>query len=56
MQLRKLWLNINGADRMVVCDPEKDTLADLLRRLGLTGVKMGCGDRKSTRLNSSHVT
>lgn len=43
MQLRKLWLNINGADRMVVCDPEKDTLADLLRRLGLTGVKMGCG-------------
>lgn len=43
MQLRKLWLNINGADRMVVCDPEKDTLADLLRRLGLTGVKTGCG-------------
>ena len=43
MQLRKLWLNINGADRMVVCDPEKDTLAGLLRRLGLTGVKMGCG-------------
>ena len=43
MELRKLWLNINGADRMVVCDPEKDTLADLLRRLGLTGVKMGCG-------------
>lgn len=23
MQLRKLWLNINGADRMVVCEPRK---------------------------------
>ena len=43
MALRKLWLNINGADRMVVCDPEKDSLADVLRRIGLTGVKMGCG-------------
>lgn len=26
MQLRKLWLNINGADRMVVCDPERTPL------------------------------
>ena len=43
MQLRKLWLNINGADRMIVCDPEKDTLSDVLRRIGLTGVKVGCG-------------
>ncbi|MCJ7836610.1 molybdopterin-dependent oxidoreductase [Cuneatibacter sp. NSJ-177] len=43
MALRKLWLNINGADRMVVCDPEKDSLADVLRRIGLTGVKKGCG-------------
>lgn len=43
MKLRKLWLNINGADRMITCDPEKDSLADVLRREGLTGVKVGCG-------------
>lgn len=43
MQFRKLWLNINGANRMVVFDPEKDSLADVLRRLGLTGTKIGCG-------------
>ena len=42
-QLRKLTLNINGADRTFVCDPENDTLASVLRRLGLTGVKVGCG-------------
>ena len=35
--------NINGADRMFICNPEKDTLADVLRRLGLTGTKVGCG-------------
>ena len=28
---------------MFICDPEKDTLADVLRRIGLTGVKVGCG-------------
>ena len=43
MKLSKLWLNINGVDRMVVCDPEKDSLADLIRRIGLTGTKVGCG-------------
>lgn len=43
MKLRKMWLNINGANRMFACDPEKDTLAGVLRRLGLTGVKVGCG-------------
>ncbi len=42
MQLRKIWLNINGVDRMLVCNPEKDTLAEVLRRIGLTGVKIGC--------------
>ena len=42
MNYKKLWLNINGANRMVVCDPEVDTLADVLRRIGLTGVKVGC--------------
>ena len=43
MRLKKLCLNINGADRTFVCDPEKDTLASVLRRLGLTGTKIGCG-------------
>ena len=43
MKLVKMWLNINGTDRMVVCDPEKDTLAILIRRIGLTGTKVGCG-------------
>ena len=43
MKLRKMTLNINGADRMFICDPEKDTLASVVRRLGLTGTKVGCG-------------
>ncbi len=42
MAYRKIWLKINGADRMLICDPEKDTLADVLRRTGLTGTKLGC--------------
>ena len=42
-KLRKMTLNINGADRMFICDPEKDTLATVIRRLGLTGTKVGCG-------------
>ncbi|CAG1007551.1 putative selenate reductase molybdopterin-binding subunit [Anaerolineales bacterium] len=44
MKLRKMWLNINGANRMFMCDPEKDTLADVLRRIGLTGTKVGCDE------------
>lgn len=43
MNLKKMTLNINGADRTFICDPAKDTLADVLRRLGLTGTKVGCG-------------
>ncbi len=43
MKLRKMTLNINGADRMFICDPEKDSLATVIRRLGLTGTKVGCG-------------
>jgi aldehyde oxidoreductase len=42
MAFRKIWLNLNGVDRMMVCDPEKDTLADVIRRIGLTGTKVGC--------------
>lgn len=43
MKLRKMTLNINGADRMFICDPAKDKLSDVVRRLGLTGTKVGCG-------------
>ena len=43
MKLRKMWLNINGVDRMFACDPENDSLADVLRRMGCTSVKVGCG-------------
>ena len=42
LPLKKMWLNINGVDRMFICDPEKDSLADVIRRLGLTGTKVGC--------------
>lgn len=42
MKLRKMWLNINGANRMLICNPDKDTLAEVLRRMGLTGTKVGC--------------
>lgn len=43
MGIQKKWLVINGAERLVVCDLDKDSLADVLRRIGLTGVKVGCG-------------
>ncbi len=43
MKFSKMTLNINGADRMFICDKENDTLAEVLRRLGLTGTKVGCG-------------
>ena len=42
MALRKMWLNINGAERIIVCNPEVDSLAAVLRRIGLTGTKIGC--------------
>ena len=43
MAYKKMWLNINGVDRLFICDPETDTLASVLRRMGLTGTKVGCG-------------
>ena len=42
MALKNVWLKINGVDRAVVCD-ESENLADVLRRLGMTSVKVGCG-------------
>ena len=41
--LANINLNINGVPRSVICDPNKDNLAVVLRRMGLTGVKIGCG-------------
>lgn len=42
-KLSRLVLMINGAQRFVTCDLEKDNLAVVLRRMGLTGTKIGCG-------------
>lgn len=36
-------LEINGVQKSFLCDPVNDSLADVLRRLGLTGTKVGCG-------------
>ena len=43
MAIKRLYLKINGVDRYVEFDPAKDTLAEILRRFGLTSVKIGCG-------------
>jgi len=42
-KLTRLVFQINGVERSVICDPEKDMLSTVLRRIGLTGVKGGCG-------------
>ena len=39
----RLRVSINGVERPVICDLEKDNLAVVLRRMGLTGTKIGCG-------------
>jgi aldehyde oxidoreductase len=41
MALKKMLLNINGAEKIIVCEPE-DRLSDVIRKLGLTGTKVGC--------------
>ncbi|MCL1913099.1 MAG: molybdopterin-dependent oxidoreductase [Eubacteriaceae bacterium] len=41
--LKRIILTINGVERPVLCDPETDTLVAVVRRMGLTGTKMGCG-------------
>jgi len=41
--MKKVILKINGTDQIVVFDPQEDNLADVLRRIGLTSVKVGCG-------------
>ncbi len=42
MRFARKTLHINGADRTFIYNPDKDSLADVLRRLGLTGAKIGC--------------
>ena len=42
MALERRTFKINGVERFAVVDPEKDMLSDVLRRIGLTGVKVGC--------------
>ena len=42
-KLTRLQFEINGVPRHVIVDPEKDKLSTVLRRIGLTGVKVGCG-------------
>jgi aldehyde oxidoreductase len=42
MALKKVMHIVNGVERMFFYDPESDTLAETLRRYGLTGIKVGC--------------
>ncbi|MCL2493027.1 MAG: molybdopterin-dependent oxidoreductase [Clostridiales bacterium] len=42
MALKKAVQLVNGVERTFFYDPELDTLADTLRRYGLTGVKVSC--------------
>ncbi|MDR1508035.1 MAG: molybdopterin-dependent oxidoreductase, partial [Synergistaceae bacterium] len=43
MATERKILTINGVEKAFVCDMEKDTLADVIRNMGLTGTKVGCG-------------
>ncbi|MDR3363554.1 MAG: molybdopterin-dependent oxidoreductase [Clostridiales Family XIII bacterium] len=42
MALSKATHIVNGVERMFFFDPELDSLAETLRRYGLTGIKVGC--------------
>ncbi len=39
MELKRVYLTINGVTKSILFDPEKDTLAETLRRYGYLGVK-----------------
>ena len=43
MAIQKGTYIINGVERVLYADPDKDSLGDVLRRYGLTGLKIGCG-------------
>lgn len=42
MNIQRMVLNINSVNREVLCDPDQDSLSTVVRRLGLTGTKVGC--------------
>ena len=42
MSTERKVLNINGLERAIVYNPETESLAESLRKLGLTGTKLGC--------------
>ena len=42
MGLKRRIFTINGVERILMFNPETDTLAETLRRHGLLGVKVGC--------------
>ena len=44
MSLDRMVLNINGDERTVICNREKDSLAEVLHELGITGTKTTCED------------
>ncbi len=41
MKIEHKVLNINGIERNIVYNPETESLAESLRKLGLTGTKLG---------------
>ena len=43
MPTKKMNLIINKVEKTILCDPDTDMLSDVLRRMGLTGTKVGCG-------------
>lgn len=43
MSVQRKILIINGVEREVLCDLAQDSLSTVVRRLGLTGTKVGCG-------------
>lgn len=43
MAMDRRVLTINGVERSFICDNDSDSLANVLRNLGLTGTKIGCG-------------
>lgn len=43
MKAEAKWFIINGAPRLAVYNPDVDSIVDVVRRMGLTGTKIGCG-------------
>ena len=43
MAIKRKYFIINGVEKIIIYDPDVDTLAETLRRHGYLGVKIGCG-------------